>query len=164
MWTAPVVPREVKVKFPPEVLAAKRQERVAQAFLFHRADEAFDERDAAVPADGPDSSSHAEAASGLRRAGARPDAATLAPALEPLAPELRPFVRRSPILPLRSEFTRLWRATSALKSHPACKSRAKLRGKTANPSAALHNIGGKTRVLRGRNGAIVAHCRAKVAA
>ena len=78
MRTAPFVPHEVKVEFPPEVPAAKRQERVPQAFFFHRADEAFDERDAAVLADSPE---------------ALPDAAMPAPLLEPVTPELRAFVR-----------------------------------------------------------------------
>jgi len=46
---------------------------------------------------------------------------------------------------------------------PACKSRAKLRRKPQIPSTTLHNIVAKTRVLRGKNGAVVAHFRAKVA-
>ena len=51
-------------------------------------------------------------------------------------------------------------AISALKPHPACKSRAKVRRKTAIPSTPFHNIVAKTRVLRGKTGAVIAHFRA----
>ena len=43
---------------------------------------------------------------------------------------------------------------------PARKSRAKARGKTASPSTPFHNMVAKTRVLRGKIGAVIAHFRA----
>ena len=79
----------------------------------------------------------------------------------------RSKVRRSPSLPSAFSASRSIPArrdsgqASALKPHPACKSHAKLRGKPQIPLAPLHNIVAKTRVLRGKTRAVIAHSRGK---